>query len=65
MDTQGGRQEQDRPGAERTGLAVAGLQDALAPEWRGGVTCTVVQGGAIKIGDSVRVEAEVLASSGD
>ena len=45
--------------------ACAGLQDALAPEWRGGVTCTVVQGGAIKIGDSVRVEAEVLASSGD
>lgn len=40
--------------------ACAGLQNALAPEWRGGVSCTVVEGGKIKVGDSVRLEAPVL-----
>lgn len=40
--------------------ACAGLQNALAPEWRAGVTCTVVEGGKIKVGDSVRLEAPAL-----
>ena len=33
-----------------------GLQSALRPDWRGGRTCTVVEGGAIAIGDEVRIE---------
>jgi MOSC domain-containing protein YiiM len=28
-----------------------GLTEALRPEWRGGVTCRVVEGGAISVGD--------------
>lgn len=35
----------------------AGLKDALAPDWRGGVTCEVVRGGEIAVGDGARVEA--------
>jgi MOSC domain-containing protein YiiM len=36
-----------------------GLTAALSPDWRGGVGCTVLQGGPIAIGDPVRViEAE-------
>ena len=30
-----------------------GLKQALAPEWRGGVCCRVVQGGTIRVGDPV------------
>lgn len=37
--------------------ARAGLQEALKPEWRGGVCCKVVKGGAIKAGDEVTVSA--------
>jgi len=33
-----------------------GLRAALTPEWRGGVCCRVVQGGAIRIGDRVELE---------
>ncbi len=33
-----------------------GLRAALTPDWRGGVCCRVVQGGAIRIGDRVDVE---------
>ncbi len=32
-----------------------GLLKALAPDWRGGVTCRVLEGGAIALGDAVRV----------
>lgn len=35
-----------------------GLQAALSPEWRGGVACTVLQGGTVAIGDEVRLLAE-------
>ncbi len=31
----------------------AGLQAALSPDWRGGVACTVLAGGHIRLGDSV------------
>lgn len=34
-----------------------GLRDALAPEWRGGVTCEVAQGGEIAVGDRARLES--------
>lgn len=33
-----------------------GLRAALTPEWRGGVCCRVLKGGAIRIGDRVDVE---------
>jgi MOSC domain-containing protein YiiM len=33
----------------------AGLLRALYPDWRGGITCRVVEGGAIAIGDCVEV----------
>ncbi len=32
-----------------------GLQIALRPEWRGGRTCTVIEAGAIAIGDDVEI----------
>ncbi len=34
-----------------------GLRQALAPDWRGGVTCRVLEGGEIAVGDSVILEA--------
>jgi MOSC domain-containing protein YiiM len=33
-----------------------GLQIALRPEWRGGRNCTVIEGGAIAVGDEVRID---------
>lgn len=32
--------------------AQAGLRDALAPDWRGGIRCDVVKGGNLSIGDA-------------
>ena len=32
-----------------------GLRKALAPEWRGGVACRVLRGGAIRVGDEVQL----------
>lgn len=38
---------------------VAGLTNAMKPDWRGGVGCVVLQSGTVSIGDSVTVgEAE-------
>lgn len=34
-----------------------GLEAALRPDWRGGVTCRVLSGGAIAVGDSIALEA--------
>ena len=31
----------------------AGLKNALQPDWRGGVTCRILNGGSISIGDTV------------
>ncbi len=36
--------------------ARAGLRAALAPDWRAGVTCRVVQGGWLRRGDAVALE---------
>jgi MOSC domain-containing protein YiiM len=33
--------------------ARAGLRNAMTPDWRGGVSCTVVHGGKISVGDTV------------
>ena len=35
--------------------AQPGLRAALQPEWRGGVTCRVLQSGAIHCGDAVKI----------
>jgi MOSC domain-containing protein YiiM len=35
--------------------AFPGLLKALHPDWRGGVTCQVLEGGPVKIGDDVEV----------
>ena len=32
-----------------------GLKEAMTPEWRGGVACTVLKGGPVRLGDSVSV----------
>lgn len=32
-----------------------GLRNALTPDWRGGVCCNVVRGGAIRVGDTVTI----------
>lgn len=34
----------------------AGLTRALQPDWRGGVACTVLEGGCVALGDSVTLE---------
>lgn len=33
-----------------------GLTDALRPDWRGGVGCRVIAGGAVRIGDAVSID---------
>lgn len=35
----------------------SGLRAALTPDWRGGVACTVLKGGAIRLGDEVAILA--------
>lgn len=35
-----------------------GLTEALTPDWRGGASCRVVSGGAIGVGDGVRMATE-------
>lgn len=34
-----------------------GLTKALMPDWRGGVSCTVLQGGAVALGDDVILQS--------
>jgi MOSC domain-containing protein YiiM len=33
-----------------------GLMTALASDWRGGVTCRVIKGGTVTVGDSAAIE---------
>jgi MOSC domain-containing protein YiiM len=42
---------------ERMEEAAPGLRVALTPEWRGGVCCRVLTGGAIRVGDAVTINA--------
>ena len=35
---------------------VPGLRTALIPDWRGGLTCRIIEGGEVKVGDSVTVK---------
>ncbi len=44
--------EETRP-CGRMDEAHEGLRDALVPDWRGGVSCRVIAGGPITIGDPV------------
>jgi MOSC domain-containing protein YiiM len=46
----------------RMDAAWPGLQTALAPDWRGGVTCRVIAGGDVAVGDPVVC---VMPSSAD
>ncbi|MEX2125444.1 MAG: MOSC domain-containing protein [Woeseia sp.] len=34
-----------------------GLTNALKPDWRGGVSCAVLQGGSVTLGDAVEAES--------
>lgn len=43
---------------KRMEAAHAGLFDALLPDWRGGVTCRVLQGGELTIGMDVILEPQ-------
>lgn len=36
-----------------------GLRRALAPDWRGGITCKVLTGGTVAIGDKVKILKQV------
>ena len=40
---------------QRMEAAHAGLLSALAPDWRGGVTCCVLEGGPLTLGDPVSI----------
>ena len=44
---------------QRMEQAHPGLLKALAPDWRGGVTARVIEGGTVRLGDAVAVEREV------
>jgi MOSC domain-containing protein YiiM len=46
--------EETRP-CELMERAHTGLRRALTPDWRGGVCCNVVSGGAIRVGDAVEI----------
>lgn len=41
----------------RMNEAYDGLLKALAPDWRGGVTCRVLTGGLVRTGDDVKIES--------
>lgn len=41
---------------ERMEAIAEGLRAALTPEWRGGVTTRVLEGGPIKVGDAVEID---------
>ncbi len=41
---------------DRMEALAAGLRAALTPDWRGGICTMVVSGGAIVVGDTIRIE---------
>lgn len=45
---------------ERMNQEIPGLRSALAPDWRGGITCRVIEGGVVVVGhDASIVQVEV------
>ena len=46
---------EENPPCRVMDIQAEGLRVALQPEWRGGVACRVLQGGAIALGDKVAV----------
>ena len=49
------RVEQEVDPCSRMEEQCAGLKQALTPEWRGGVGCTVLSGGEVSVGDDVTI----------
>ncbi|MBR58517.1 MAG: MOSC domain-containing protein [Myxococcales bacterium] len=47
---------------DRLDEQIPGLQDALTPNWRGGVTCKVLTPAKIQVGDSVELFADTTAT---
>ncbi|MDG4720513.1 MULTISPECIES: MOSC domain-containing protein [Thalassospira] len=37
--------------------AAPGLKDAMTPDWRGGITCRVIESGQLSVGDQVCLKA--------
>ena len=42
---------------KRMDAAYAGLREALTPQWRSGANCRVIEGGTVRAGDEVQMEA--------
>ncbi len=55
--------EETKP-CQRMDEASAGLRGALAPGWRGGVSCRVLEGGEVRPGDPVSLESCASRRSG-
>lgn len=43
---------------QRMDEILPGLRAALAPDWRGGVCCRVLEGGEVAVGDPIQIEIE-------